>query len=131
MKSKFGINDLVRCENEYLMDIQHRNIILSDGERHIIEMSRLHWVWYDRFSVKYEYFVEMIMGDLLDRAKNLIVTESGRQFTPSEALMWHIEFNVEKEISEGKDPFETSGERLIRKSKLWKIKQARRESARE
>lgn len=106
---------LLDIEYYHLQDTEARDIILPDGEAVRIEMWRLHWLWYDRFTMR-DFAFPTKVGKLIRQEVEL----SGYSY--SDVLTGIIVAYVQKLHERGEDPYESKADLAKRKSKLWRLR---------
>ncbi|MCB9965873.1 MAG: hypothetical protein H6855_07340 [Rhodospirillales bacterium] len=103
----------------YMQETESRDLTLPDGSVVSLEMWRIQWILYERVCERHPDFEEKVLAVL----KNC--RDAGDDGLNIQ-LFIEVEAVVERLIDEGKDPLETSGQRLVRRAKMWKFNQSRR-----
>ena len=116
-------NFIYELGQSYLEETLSREFVFPDGETVQIEMWRIHWVLYDRYADRYpDRFEKTIMNGLQHDAD-----WNPRRY--GDCLAKKLVKDAERVSKEGKDPLETNAARLLRQSRMWKLRQSRRRDA--
>ena len=112
---------MIEMEILHLQDIEPRKLTFPNGEEHIIELCRIHWLWFDRFPQQAgrSHFTESLLKGLPEDA-------AVWEVSLSEAMKRQLEDVFREDIERGDDPYETRSEEMLRKSAIWKFKQAQK-----